>query len=350
MASSARCIRFHVSRNSLSQYRGRKSYTQPDQIVKYIHCPRLKHLVIRNTDLIVSLGDRLPALDILEIHPFKHFFRENDGWLFSRLQEGHYTADEKWDRLVSLMQREIQFVQCGSNFVCERLLQFVIHHTDRRNLDPLPVAEWLITSGQAMYTREDDTDPPILDIDSVSSDHRVRILRFLKSLKFGRRIEISTRLFDHDTIYISRVFPRNISELNLKIKQHISPKIIHQIIRRLPRLRSIWIELYVEGNDAEPFPKASCTHVSIDGIIPDMSIANALLDPNDDAGTHSIILQVFRNYPTDWSMTNCSGDHPTDISYQKLEEEVDSWFSLNPTLDRIVLQLSWQWDECKYWD
>jgi hypothetical protein len=83
------------------------------------------------------------------------------------------------------------------------------------------------------------------------------------------------------------------------------------------------------------YTKASFTSVGIDGEVPDMSLANALLGTVDGDGTHIISLKIPRDDHACWYMSNCGGDHPTDINYQKLEEQVQSQWLLNPTLDCI---------------
>ena len=81
-------------------------HSTPDSIISQLYRPQLEQLHLSSSDLIPTIGDKLPNLKVLTIYR-----KSVDGCSFYNDEAKYYTLDHKWARLSALKNRKIHFIQ-----------------------------------------------------------------------------------------------------------------------------------------------------------------------------------------------------------------------------------------------
>jgi hypothetical protein len=300
----------------------------PDNIIAHLNCPQLKRLVLRCSNHLVSLRGRVPSLEILEIYPLYY-----DWGYVDEDKENREGPKEKWEKLVALKERGIRFM-CAPFLNNEiGLLSFVFQHADRKQLDPVPLARWLIASKNHTTRRE-------ISLRRFSPPHRDTALRTIKALNFEQGYRLEIRLHDHDTVFIAHILPELITSLNLVISEYnnISPAVIPEIVHSLPNIKALSVHLYMGCLEPGQLARnASCFRSDFD-----FPIVTTKHPPHDLAIACQYQLSVTGG--TTWRVASeCdfeSGEPiyvDTEIGIPNLEREVGEWLQMNPALDCITL-------------
>ena len=116
---------------------------QLDELISELDCPQLKRLIIKFSDLVISLGEKLPSLEVVQI--YRLYDCQADGVTFE--ESLSYSPDDKWNNLLELMNRNIYFVQTLFPMSYDRdisLLPFVFNYAEKKGIDPIPVVTWLL--------------------------------------------------------------------------------------------------------------------------------------------------------------------------------------------------------------
>jgi len=302
----------------------------PDTIVAELNCQQLKRLLIEFSDIIVRPGDSLPNLEILQMH-----LLSNEVVSFSEQEATYYTEDDKWRRLIRLMEKEVCFIQKTLSVPFEReipLLGFVFEHAHRNHLDPAPLAKWLLKS----HCRLQDDGLSEISLRRVSSVHRNTALEIMKSFDLEEDYLLEIHLYPDDTPVLARKLPQMITHLELVISASCpnDPVVIPEIIRSLPCLTTVVIRL--QGGLL--LPSRDWNHVII-------QLGDTLATPAYDylAPINAYKLSAVRENATVWTLSTEPGIDDgsiyleTEVELPGFERGVMDWFSLNPILESVDL-------------
>jgi hypothetical protein len=305
----------------------------PDDIIAELNCPHLKRLVLRSSDRLVYLGDKLPRLEVLEIYP-RFDIDETD--------QGCEGSDEKWDKLNALKNRGIDFLHTPIINDKIGLLAFVFQYAERRQIDPTPLARWLILS----QTRSQTTSTPVISLRRFSPPHRDAALQIIKDLDFEEDHKFEIRLHADDTLSLARRLPETITSLDIVIPKHnkISPVVINEIIRRLPKIKELFVHLYLgfieEGG--EQVGAESSFHVM-----------EANQGPHDLQFAIRYQLNVVRGMsPVRFTICDIDGEDiysESELGFPKLERGVQEWLVINGVLNKVTLLLDGGVDLVEYY-
>ena len=321
--------------------KGMHNYHPPnlDNLVYSIECPQLKQLHISYSSVLPCLRDRLPGLEILWI----------DGvgaaaWNSSDAQ--YYTPVEKWRRLQDIVERQILFINPQEPWWHEEvpLLAFVFSYARQRSVDPTVVAKWLLHSQKTLdqlgFIDPSDLSPrKSLSLRRFSISSRNDTLRLVEDYVYR---SLCIRLYAVDTLNFVNQLPRSLVSLPLITKEHISPSIVHEIIRQLPFLQTIEIHLQLDADTFTPgwSSNTSCTRsLFIEGLplLPSSAGENPRFSHN------YFKLELRRGEDLFWGcssikdMGSIEFTRTSQIHLPELEREVEEWLSLNPVLKTIIL-------------
>lgn len=324
---------------------------RPDDVLAALNCPQLKRLVIQFSDLLVSLSDKLPHLQILEIYRLDDFGTDE----FNREESEYYSPEEKWARLITLMDRHVHFVQTRFPLSYDPdlgLLPFVFHHAQRKKLDPTAIVRWLFES----QNRLNEGSRHYVSLRRLSASHREASLCILQTLDIDRECTFEIRLHTHDTINIANFLPKTISHLQIVVSEsnRVFPALLHHIIRALPKLRTISIRLYVGSVDEGKLgSNATCTVNGFENKFPLIAIN---LDFDDYDIVCEYKLAIARGHSPVWTVAGSRDEDgepihiETSVDLPELEEEIRIWLSLNSTLENIEIYFDGDTDFMEYYD
>jgi hypothetical protein len=330
-------LHVHVSSFSFTQH--------PDDIVTELNCPQLKRLVLRCCNHLVSLGSRLPSLEILEIYPLYYDLDHFD--------EDSNCEDpaEKWDKLSVLKERGIHFLYASFLNSEIGLLPFVFQYADRKQLNPRSLIRWLLTSQN--YLQQGSIRE--INLHRFSPPHRNAALQGIKDLNFEQELRLKIRLHAHDTPFLARLLPETITSIDVVIAEYnnISPAIIPEIIQLLPRLKELSILLYLGCLESGHLGSNSTCVAAGFGF----PIVKSKYHPVDVEFACRYELSVTRSMGPIWRVA-CECDSQSgepiysdiEIESLELEREVKGWFGISATLDTITLVFDGEKDLVEYYE
>jgi len=309
-------------------------HSTPDSIIRQLHCPQLEQLHLSLSDLIPSIGDNLPNLNVLTISrnsPYPCIFCDEE--------EEYYNLDEKWTRLSALKSRGIHFAQRGFlELDSVSLLQFVFLYTHTKCLDATSMVEWLLVSHHVHQVRKSY----FLDLYGFSVGNRDKSLKIMKSLTFEQDYTVALEIHTHDTPSIIHHFSDSISDLKILVPAYhrVKPEVVLAIIQALPKLREIEIWLCVGGSESGQIGRnATCLATNFEDNLP----VSASHDQFEDKNLLHYILTVVRNGAAWWTVTKKTGgddetrDSDIEFEFVELENKVMNWLQLNPSLFNIEI-------------
>jgi len=306
----------------------------PDIVIDQLNCPQLKQLHLGESDIIPSIGNKLPNLEVLTIRrygtvmwPHHHLGqRSND-------EAKYYTLDEKWARLHNLMTRKINFAQGEIRLALlgELVsLPFVFEYARKRGLNPTPIVQWLLVSQNLLQ----DERHRWVNLTRLSPGNRDSALEVIKSLDFEPRYRLCIRLHTHDSPCLAKCLPNDISHLEISVARdnRVKSTIVSELVRSLPNLRkiTIWLNL-VRINRGQLICIATCLASDFKYNPPSQTIN----DRFDGFGDVHYKFRAERDKARGWTITNLNQNVEIDCPFPEVEREVTDWFSLNPAVVHI---------------
>lgn len=317
----------------------------PDHIVAQLNCPQLKRLVFRCLNRLVSLGDKLPNLDALEIYPI---YYDYDCFCEDSDVEG---PEDKWAKLNALKERGIYFLHTPSLNSEIGLLSFVFQYADRNQSDPTQLVRWLLTSQNRLQRRPTRE----VSLRRLSPTHRDAALGIIKALNFEEKHRLEIRIHSDDTPFIGRRLPETITRLDIVIPEYssISPAVIPAIIQSLPKIRALTIHLYVGSLDpGELACNASCFATSYR-----FPVVESKFAPDELEFACGYQLNLVRQMDPIWRVVGeCDVESgkpiykDIDIDFPDLEREVKGWLAMHTDLESAMVFFDGEKDLIEYYE